>query len=119
MSHRESSPSSNPSWLGFTELAPWMGGFYERMVQTVKRSLRKSIGRSFLTHYEFETLLVEVEAVVNARPLTYVSDDPTQLVITPAHFLCLNPNIGFPPVDSDTIDPDFNPNSNPTDALLA
>ncbi|XP_065189637.1 uncharacterized protein LOC135820248 [Sycon ciliatum] len=95
--------ANGTTWSFITELAPWMGGFYERMVQTVKRSLRKSIGRSLLTHYEFEMLLIEVEAVVNARPLTYVSDDPTPLVITPAHFLCLNPNIGFPPVDSDTM----------------
>ena len=105
-------------WAFITELAPWMGGFYERMVQTVKRSLRKSIGRSLLTLSEFETLLVECEAAVNTRPLTYVSNDPDQLVITPAHFLCMNPNLGFPGVNADINDPEFNPDSNATDMLL-
>ena len=98
--------SNGTTWSFITELAPWMGGFYERMVQTVKRSLRKSIGRSLLSHCECETLLIEVEAVVNARPMTYVSGDPALLVITPAHFLRLNPNIGFPRVnDDDTNNP--------------
>ena len=54
--------------------APWLGGFYERMVGTVKSALKKVMGTAFLKVQELETLLYEVEAVVNSRPLTYVSD---------------------------------------------
>ena len=71
-------------------------GFCERMFQVVKQSLRKSVGRSILTASTMETLLIECEAVVNGRPLTYVSDDLDQRIITPAHFLSINPKIGFP-----------------------
>ena len=84
------------------------GRLYERMVQVVKRCLRKSVGRSILYVYNMETLLIECEAVVNGRPLTYISDDLDQPVITPSHFLSLNANIGFPRVTpQDQGDPNF------------
>jgi len=31
------------------ELAPWMGGFYERLVGLTKRALRKTVGKKCLT----------------------------------------------------------------------
>ena len=52
--------------------APWWGGFWERSVQTVKRPLKKVIGRGCLNFEELSTLLTEVECVVNDRPLAYV-----------------------------------------------
>ncbi len=36
-------------WNFIVELAPWMGGFYERLVGVVKRSFRKTVGRRLLT----------------------------------------------------------------------
>ena len=36
-------------WNFIVELAPWMGGFYERLIGLVKRSLRKTIGKLCLT----------------------------------------------------------------------
>ena len=35
----------------------------------------ESIGQSHLTYEELHTLVVEVEAIINSRPLTYVADD--------------------------------------------
>ena len=69
-------------------LAPWWGGQFERMVRTVKAALKKSLGQRFLTKAELQTILTEIEACVNSRPLTFVgdgADDP--LPLTPAHFL--------------------------------
>ena len=55
--------------------APWLGGFWERLVRSVKRCLKKSVGRSLLTFEELRTLVVEIEATLNNRPLTYIYDD--------------------------------------------
>ena len=59
-------------WQFTTALAPWQGGFYERLVGIVKRCLRKGIRCKRLTLDQFIVLLSETEAVVNTRPLTYI-----------------------------------------------
>ncbi len=44
-------------------------------MRSVKRCLVKIIGRAMLSYSELNTILVEIEGVINARPLTYVFDD--------------------------------------------
>ena len=65
---------------------PLVGGYWERLVKSVKRCLRKTLGRSILTFDELATVLVEIEATLNNRPLTYVCDDTEGLTyaLTPA-----------------------------------
>ena len=81
--------SSHITWKFIVERAPWWGGFWERMIRLVKRSLKKCIGRASLTHDELSTLLVEVESVVNSRPLTYVFDDSEGInySLSPSHLI--------------------------------
>ncbi|GFX24301.1 integrase catalytic domain-containing protein [Trichonephila clavipes] len=75
-------------WKFIVERAPWWGGFYERLVKTIKDPLRKILGRALLTFEELSTILSEVEVIVNHRPLTYVGNDPGEPEpLTPAHFL--------------------------------
>ena len=62
-------------WKFIVELAPWMGGFYERLIGLVKRSLRKAIGKLCMTYDQLLTILKEVEAIINSRPLVYEEDD--------------------------------------------
>ena len=74
-------------WKFIVGLAPWMGGFYERLVGLVKRTLKKAIGKASLTNEQLLTILKEAEAVINARPLVYIGDDIQSLIaLTPAHF---------------------------------
>ena len=78
-------------WQFTTALAPWQGGFYERLVGLVKRCLRKTIGTKRLTLEQFAVTLYEVEAVLNTRPLTHVYEDfESGFTLTPAHFLTAN-----------------------------
>ena len=106
------------TWKYIVEFAPWMGGFYERLVGLVKRTLRKAIGRSSLTNEQLLTVLKESEAVVNSRPFIYVGDDiQSHITLTPGHVLGLNPNIGIPNIDMDNGN-EFNPNRNAADELL-
>ena len=53
-------------WKLITERTPWFGGFYERLVQSVKRCLRKTLGNAKLIHEELNTHLIEVERVLNS-----------------------------------------------------
>jgi hypothetical protein len=58
------------------------------MGRSVKDLLRRSNGRSCLEYDELEVSLIEIESVINARPLNYVGEginDP--LPITPNQFL--------------------------------
>ncbi|XP_062592781.1 uncharacterized protein LOC134254255 [Saccostrea cucullata] len=98
-------------WQFIVELAPWMGGFYERLVGVVKRCLRKTIGKLCLTNEQMRTMLAEAEAVVNSRPLVYIGDDiNSNITLTPAHFLTLNPKIGLQDSEHfDLMDPDYVP----------
>ncbi|GFT18372.1 integrase catalytic domain-containing protein [Trichonephila clavipes] len=75
-------------WQFMIERAPWWGGFYERLIRTVKLALRKTVGRATLFRDELETLLIEIEGVLNSRPLTYIFsefNEPESL--TPSHMI--------------------------------
>ena len=74
-----------------TTLAPWQGGFYERLVSTIKRCLRTAVGRKHFNLKQLITMLAEIEAVPNSRPLTFVFEDfESGFTLTPAHFLVAN-----------------------------
>ena len=94
------------------ELSPWMEGFYERLVGITKTALKKTIGKLYLTHTQLQTIITEVEAVINSRPLVYVDDDLENEIITPNHFLSLNTKNGTTELirnneDDDKNDPDY------------
>ncbi|XP_076298044.1 uncharacterized protein LOC143217542 [Lasioglossum baleicum] len=79
-----------------------MGGLWEAAVKSMKAHLRRVIGESTLTFEEMTTLLCRIEACLNSRPLTPLSDDPNDLSpLTPGHFLIGEPLRGAlePPPD--------------------
>nr|XP_022902869.1 uncharacterized protein LOC111415413 [Onthophagus taurus] len=83
-------------WRFIAERAPWWGGFWERMVKTVKDALKITLGRAYVERDELETILIEIEATINSRPLTYISDDSTDLtILSPSHFLTGRTEVGF------------------------
>ena len=57
------------------------------MIQSAKRCLRKTIGNARLTHDELLTSVVEVEMVLDSRPLSYVSSEEYEEPLTPSHLL--------------------------------
>ena len=115
------SANQNIQWTFTVELAPWMGGYYERLVGIAKRSLRKAIGKLLLSSEQLLTILKEAEAIINSRPLVYVGEDiNSNMTLTPAHFLTLNPKIGLPAsIQDDFEDADYSPVISSADSLLA
>ena len=77
----------NIVWKFNLESAPWQGGFFERMVQSVKRILRKLLMCARLNFLELLTLLKNIELIINNRPLTYVYDEITEPPLTPNHLI--------------------------------
>ena len=67
---------------------PIVGWSFERMIKSTKRCPRKVVGRAKLYYYELLTVLIEIEGVINSRPLTYLSSDDLDEPLTPSHFLC-------------------------------
>ena len=67
---------------------PHWGGIWERLVKTAKKHLSAILSSEDLDVDTFATVLVEVEGIMNRRPLTYASTDHRDLdVLTPADFL--------------------------------
>lgn len=77
--------------------APHQGGLWESAIKGTKHHLKRVIGANILTLLEFTTLTTQVEAMLNSRPLTPLSSDPTDLnPLTPGHFLIGAPLAAVP-----------------------
>lgn len=86
--------------------APHQGGLWESAIKSAKYHLHRVIGNSILTLPEFTTLTVKIEAILNSRPLTPLSNDPTDFsALTPGHFLVGGPMVSLPEQDFTTIPP--------------
>jgi hypothetical protein len=86
------------SWTFSPPLAPHFGGAWERLVRSAKTALRVVLRSQTVSEEVLTTLLVEVEAMMNARPLTHLSVNPRDnSPITPNHFLLLRAHPHVPP----------------------
>ena len=97
-------------WRFITPRAASHGGFYERLIGMTKRTIQKVIGKALLSKSDLETLIVQVEARLNDRPLTYASSDIRDLSpITPSSLIMGHRIREFPcEIDFDQFnDPEF------------
>lgn len=83
-------------WQFNLEKAPWWGGLFERLVGSMKRCLRKIVGKSKLTFDELSMAITEVENILNSRPLSFVSTEDSEELLTPAHFLIGHRSLSLP-----------------------
>lgn len=87
----------NIKWKFLPASSPHFGGLWESNIKSVKRHLFKVVNNIYFTYDEFYTLLVQIEAILNSRPLFPMSSDPNDLTpLTPSHFLIGKPLITVP-----------------------
>lgn len=86
------------TWHFIPGRAPHFGGLWEAAVKSAKTLLRKLLGTHCLTTEEYASVLTEVEAVLNSRPLCQLQSLPEDCmeVLTPGHFLVGRPLTALP-----------------------
>jgi len=96
----EETKAKRIKWKFNPPAAPWWGGWWERLIRSVKDLLKRMLGNKRLNYVELETSLCEVESVINHRPLTCVTEDQDDLVpLTPAMFITDLPITDVPEED--------------------
>ena len=88
------------TWKFIPASAPHFGGLWEAAVKSMKRHLVRVVGQNVLKFDEFDTLLHQVSACLNSRPLCPQSADPEDLsYLTPGHFLIMRAPLSLPDPD--------------------
>lgn len=92
ITHDETMHSSllndNIEWHFIPPHAPHFEGIWEAGVKSFKHHFRRVVGTHTLTWDEMRTVLHQIEACLNSRPLVALRDDPSEdLALTPGHFL--------------------------------
>ncbi|XP_051810316.1 uncharacterized protein LOC127535739 [Acanthochromis polyacanthus] len=94
------------TWTFNTLHSSHMGGSWERMIGTARRILDAMLlqsGPTRLTHEVLTTLMAEVMAIINARPLVPITtDSDTSTILTPS--MLLTQKAGVAPVPEGTFD---------------
>ena len=86
------------TWHIIPNRAPHFGGLWESAIKHMKRLLVKNVGTPLLTFEELVTVLSEVEATLNSRPLLSLdSTSPDGVTaLTAGHFLIRRPLLAPP-----------------------
>ena len=84
-------------------------------MRSTKRCLRKIIGQAKLSYDELLTAVMEVEAIINSRPLSYLTPDDLDEPLTPSHLLTGRRVLSLPDnlsYQEETEDSDFQVSAN-------
>ncbi|KAL3967647.1 phylloquinone omega-hydroxylase/docosahexaenoic acid omega-hydroxylase [Sarotherodon galilaeus] len=85
-------------WIFNPAAASHFGGVWERQIRSIRKVLSSVVEQQILDEEGLHTLLCEVEAIINSRPISRVSTDPNDLeALTPNHLLLMKAKTPLPP----------------------
>lgn len=92
------------AWHFIPPAAPHYGGLWESAVRMFKHHFKRVVGDLLFTFEELNTFVIEIEGILNSRPITNISPDPNDLlVLTPAHYMIGRPLITLPERDMSSV----------------
>ncbi|KAM8861775.1 uncharacterized protein ACB058_008484 isoform 2-T2 [Synchiropus picturatus] len=95
---REAMLKKGVEWIFNTPAASHHGGVWERQIRTVRKVLSSLLKQQVMDEEGLQTLLCEVESIINDRPITTTSNDPNDLeALTPNHLLLMRTQPNIPP----------------------
>ncbi|XP_055714933.1 uncharacterized protein LOC129809150, partial [Phlebotomus papatasi] len=100
--HEISSATQNHGciWHFNPPASPHHGGLWEACVKSMKFHLIRVTNYKPLSYEELQTVLTQIEAVLNSRPICITTDDPNDnTFLTPGHFLHFAPTNAPPNPD--------------------
>lgn len=84
--------------------APHWGGLWESAIKSAKFHIARVVGNTTLTFEQFATIMAQIEAILNSRPISAMSNDPNDLTcLTPGHFLVGSSLMAYPDKDCSEI----------------
>ncbi|XP_018311206.1 uncharacterized protein [Mycetomoellerius zeteki] len=93
----QKSISDGIQWHFIPPRAPNFGGIWEASVRSFKAHFKRVVGTTILTIDEMQTLSIQIEVILNSRPITALSNDPNDLsYLSPGHFLIGDTLTGIP-----------------------
>lgn len=85
-------------WQTWVRVTSNQGGVWERQIRTVRKVLNSVLQQQTVDDEGLQTVMCEVEAIINSRPITHSSDDPNDVeALTPNHLLLMKTQPNIPP----------------------
>ncbi|XP_073811826.1 uncharacterized protein [Musca autumnalis] len=83
-------------WKFIPPRSPHFGGLWEAAVKAAKYHFYRVAGLSLLSFEELRTLVCQISAILNSRPLCPLTENPDDLdILTPGHFLVVAPLVSI------------------------
>ena len=94
----DKSAAKGIQWKFGVEKAPHTNGVVERMIRSVKDAMKTTLAAANISARHLETIMIEVEGLVNDRPLVAPSEDDNDPATVTPNKLCIGRSVHLMPM---------------------